>query len=204
MSQITIDTDKLKHWVIIVFAIIGAGCVAGIAGYTVFHLLVSAPAPEQPSATPANTPTPTATPAPYPATLTYEVLSSTMSTGHYQVNTVEGQALYFPDFTVWNNQQPGNIYSVNIVGTDNGAYLVGSSIQLLSEGVDGYPTYYYYGNRYNYPYYGQYWIHDNTVTYWLWLGQYYQCDSVSCDPISWKQAAGEEINEGYPPHQARN
>ena len=156
------------------FAIFGLGCAAAI-GITAIATAISAH--------PADTlPTPVTTPVQsYPTTITYTVLSTTTSTGHFQIYATDGKILYCMDYYDYNINDPQNTYVATVTGMDGNAYLI-SSPQIIAYGSDLYPQYPVYYN------YG---------------GKYYQTDGVVTDPVTWKQVHGERLIYGKPPYYYR-
>ncbi|MDD3019808.1 MAG: hypothetical protein PHX61_02355 [Alphaproteobacteria bacterium] len=158
----------------IVFLMYNAGHSAGVS---------EAQATHTPIATLAPTPTPAPTPA-YPSVLTYTVLSMTTSTGHYQVTTTAGQILYCSDYADWNSHNLQDTYTSSITGMDSSAYLISNPVLIAQH-------YSYINYRDSYYY--------DSVRYYNYNGQYWQCDWNTCDQVTWKQARGQHIYYGKPP-----
>ena len=131
------------------------------------------------------TPVPTvvATASPYPPAITFTVLSTTTSSGHYQVLTTTGQILYCNNYYSWNGIEPQDSYTATVTGTDGSAYLISNPVMIAQH--------YSYTN-YRDSYY-------DSVRYYNYNGQYWQCDGNLCDLVSWKQTRGERIIYGKPP-----
>ena len=113
----------------------------------------------------------------YPTTITYTVLSTTTSTGHFQIYTTDGKILYCMDYYDYNLHNPCDTYTATVTGMDGTAYLI-TTPQVIAYGsdlYDQYPQYYNYG------------------------GRYYQTDGRTVDQVTWKQAAGERVINGKPP-----
>lgn len=180
MAQITFDTNNILKGMLITFAIVGlVACGVFGASYIRDH-----PSPNTVTLSDPITDNIAST---YPTVLTFTVLSTTTSNGHYQVTTTVGNILYFKDYSSWNTMRPHSIYTVTITGYDGVAYYVGD-INLIHRPdyrdrvyeINDYPHYYYY------------------------LGQYYQCDMISCDMIPYKSAVGENVMRRIPPYDAVN
>jgi hypothetical protein len=187
MIKIEIETETIIKVLTLIFAMIGvvACAILGFAYITNDHQEnnpVGTATTITPVPTLAMTPTPTPTPSPsYPSVITYTVLSTTMSSGHYQVTTTTGQILYCVDYADWISHDPRDTFTASVTGMDGTAYLI-SSPTLIYQHYDYTQYYDTYGVRY-YEYNDQYW----------------QCDRYSCDPVTWKQARGERIIYAKPP-----
>ena len=182
--NITSDTIvKVFFICAMVIFILSIGIVIGayIENHSTKPTATVQPTPSQP--TPIVTPTPLPTSS-YPSVLTFTVLSTTTSTGHYQIKTTAGQVLYCSDYYVWNGFSPGNTYTADIDGTEGEAYLISKAVFIG-------------GNEHNYVepvvYFSDY------PRYYYYNGIYYQYDGDDVDEISWKQARGERIIYGKPP-----
>ncbi len=186
MKDITIQitgTAILLYVSAILILVIGIAIGAYIAG------VHEKPAiPTHIAQTPLPIPTPLPTPAitsSYPQVLTFTVLSTTTSSGHYQIKTTSGQLLYCSDYYVWNGFFPGNTYTAEIDGMEGDAYRI-SKVVFIG------------GNDHNYvepvEYFPEY------PRYYYYNGVYYQDGGDGdIDEISWKQARGERIIYGKPP-----
>ena len=164
MTQLTIDTDKIAKYILIIFAILGFIFVASYGMYAVAKITQPKQVQQVPVVQPTVIPTPTPVPTPaYPPMLTFTVLSTTVSNGHYQAYTTTGQTLYFADFQTWNSLWPQDTYLATITGSDGNAYDV-STVTLLNSYYDNYQQ-----NQYsyqNYPYMQYRYIrHNNQVQY---------------------------------------
>jgi len=210
MGQITIDTKHIMEVVVIIFAIIGVAAIMGMGISGISNHYATIVVPVQPQVQVTSTPIPVPN---YPSVLTFTVLSTTTSNGHYQVTTTAGNILYFSDYTTWQSMILRATYTGTLVGTDGSAYLIGSAV-LISYPMDGYycNPYSQYCNGYydNNGYYGTYPYHssynDNNEyyspypTYYHYGTGYYQCDKTSCSPVAYKQVSGEIVYNGKPPH----
>lgn len=193
MGVITIDTSKIIGFFVACLAVVGLAAIIILGVATIFNH-----GEPQVIATPDNQ----VTTISYPSVLTFTVLSTTTSTGRYQVLTTSGNILYFSDYATWNEMRPQGSYTATLVGMEGSAYQVGSVVMISSP----YNNYYgnYYGNQYyNDGYYGRSIIRD-TLTYWNYGGRYYQCDNTGCDELAYKQVRGETVYNGRPPRPIRN
>jgi hypothetical protein len=180
MSQITIDTNKLLKrmlvGIVIIILVVGTGVLAYNAG--------RASVPPTQTVVEYVTPAPTPTPAPvmptYPSVVTFTVLSTTTSTGYYQVLTTAGQILILPDYTTWDYVRPQYTYTANVVGMSGSAYYI-NNVVLISH-----PVY-----RYRYP--------QEYPVYYEWNNRYYQYDGHRTDPVSYKSVQGENVIHEPPP-----
>lgn len=120
----------------------------------------------------------------YPSVLTFTVLSSTSSTGRYQVLTTAGNILYFNDYYLWNSMQLQATYTATITGYDGIAYYVGTANLIRSP--------YYYPYR-PYPY-GR-----DRHRHYYWHDRYYECNQYTCDLTNANNVVGEEITYEEPP-----
>jgi hypothetical protein len=133
MAEITIDSNKVFKAALMVIGVIALIAIVGGGAYLLGSHAISGTL-LQPS-----------TPA-YPSVLTFTVLSTTTSTGHYQVLTTAGNILYMPDYTTWNMMYPQSTYTATITGSDGVAYYVSSVTRA------GYSPYSYGYNQQNYRY----------------------------------------------------
>jgi hypothetical protein len=188
MPPVTIDTDKIKDFALGVLAIIGLIAICGMicVCYVSMFYPHQTTVPVSVAQTPTPTPVPTQVQISYPTVLTFTALSTTTANGRYQITTTQGQILYISDYTTWNAIELQATYTATIVGMDGSAYDVGE-INLINRR-------YQYWQNYNY---------NDGVKYYRYLDNYYQCDYNSCDHVSWKQASGERVIEGYPPRGVR-
>jgi hypothetical protein len=131
-------------------------------------------------ATTAPTAVPTVALVPsYPSVITFTVLSTTTSSGRYQILTTAGQILYCNNYYAWNGIEPQNSYTATVTGTDGSAYIISDPV-LIAQHYSSVN----YGN--NYP------------QYYSYNGRYYQTDGKTIDEVSWKQVYGEKIIYGKP------
>jgi|WetSurMetagenome_2_1015567.scaffolds.fasta_scaffold86676_2 hypothetical protein len=198
MGQITIDTGKIINFFVAILAIIGLIAIIVFGVATIFS--------SSPSVVATPQVTSQATTISYPSVLTFTVLSTTTSTGRYQVLTTSGNILYFSDYETWNRMRPQGAYTATLVGMEGSAYLVGE-VTTISAPYDYYNTNYYGYNNYGYNYNNYY---DNQPyyrdypTYWYYGGRYYQCDKTYCDQLNSKQIKGETVYNGRPPRPLRD
>lgn len=132
-----------------------------------------------PIATPAPAVTVTSVPS-YPSVITFTVLSTTTSSGHYQILTTAGQILYCNNYYAWNGIEPQDSYTATVTGTDGSAYIISDPV-LIAQHYSSVS----YGNDY--------------PQYYSYNGRYYQTDGRTVDEVSWKQTRGERIIYGKPP-----
>jgi hypothetical protein len=128
MSQITIDTERIK--IVLLYALALIGCVF-LVMFAAWSLSAHYGEPKQTVQPVVIQPAPTLTPVPtpaYPSVLTFTVLSTTVSSGHYQAYTTTGQTLYFADYSTWDSLWPQYTYIGNVVGMDGSAYVISSVI----------------------------------------------------------------------------
>lgn len=126
-----------------------------------------------PIATPAPAVTVTSVPS-YPSVITFTVLSTTTSSGHYQILTTAGQILYCNNYYAWNGIEPQDSYTATVTGTDGSAYIISDPV-LIAQHYSSVS----YGNDY--------------PQYYSYNGRYYQTDGRTIDEVSWKQAQGERL-----------
>jgi len=181
MSQITIDTNQILKGILvgIVICILVVG--TGVLAYNAGRGSVPPTQTVVESVTPAPTPTPATTVPTYPSVVTFTVLSTTTSTGHYQALTTAGQILILPDYATWNSMYPQYTYTANVVGTSGNEYFI-NNVVLISRPV---PYYYYYPHTY--------------PAYYEWNNQYYQYDGHRTDLVSYKNVQGEYVIHQPPP-----
>jgi hypothetical protein len=187
MGQITINTDSIVRVgiaIILILAIVGLGI-------SIYNLGKSSV--EVSSAQPVAAPTYQTTIPTYPSVVTFTVLSTTTSTGRYQVLTTVGQILICPDYYTWNTIRPQNTYTADVVGTEGNMYLVKNIYLIANHQSQYYQSYYS-------DYHGDYYYHGDYPYYYRWNGKYYQWDGYTLDEITWKQAQGEYIRNEQPPH----
>lgn len=207
MTQITIETQSIKNFVIAIFAIIGFIMVALLGASYLINSGGSNNSPVTSQSSIVSAPT-------YPSVLTFTVLSTTTSNGKYQVTTTSGNILYFADYGLWDSMIPRATYTATLVGMDGIAYEVGSVVR-ISNPPDYYPASYYsyydqsydnggvYYNGYSYTYHDPLVNYKENPTYWHYGNSYYQCDKVVCNKVSYKQVAGELVYNGRPPRPIR-
>lgn len=159
--------------------------LCGYMMYNAGHSAGVSEVKEIPSPTAIATPTPIPTPA-YPSVLTYTVLSMTTSTGYYQITTTAGQILYCSDYADYLSHDLQDTYTSSVAGTEGPAYLIKDPVLIAQH--------YSYTNYRQGPYYDY-----DSVRYYNYNGQYWQCDGNLCDLVSWKQTRGERIIYGKPP-----
>jgi hypothetical protein len=157
-----------------------AGCIVlililcGLALYDAGHSDgVSETKAVQVVATPTAAPTVVPIPS-YPSAITFTVLSTTTSSGRYQILTTAGQILYCNNYYAWNGIEPQDSYTATVMGTDGSAYIISDPILIAQH----YSSVNYENN------YPQYYSHN---------GRYYQTDGRTIDEVSWKQAQGERL-----------
>jgi len=180
MAQIVIDTNKIVEKVSLLLAVVGLIAIVIITGFGVIGYITHQDIPV--------ITTPVVTAPAYPTVFTFTVLSTTTSNGRYQATTTGGNIMYFADYMTWNRMYPQYTYTATLIGMDGIGYKVGT-VNLISTNDNYYthPT-----TRYT-----------DLPSYWRYGGKFYQCDTTACDPMTYKQIAGEYVNEGRPPRPIR-
>jgi hypothetical protein len=179
MAQITFNTDSILKLILIILAVCG---LIAIGGITVLYIW-DHPAPN--TVTLSN-PITSGISSTYPTVLTFTVLSTTTSNGHYQVLTTVGNVLYCPDYATWNMMQPRSTYTITITGYDGFAYYVGD-VNLINR-----PTYR-----------DEVYEVNDLPHYYYYLGKYYQCDGLACEMIPYKSVVNENVRRERPPYDWR-
>lgn len=198
MGVITIDTGKIVNFLFACLAVVGLAAILIFGIAAIFNH-------GEPQILATSTSNQVTTIA-YPSVLTFTALTTTTSTGRYQVTTTNGNILYFPDYYTWNQIEPRGTYTATLVGMEGSAYQVGTVIMISSPYNyygDSYGNSYYNNGYYNDEYHGRSIIQD-TLTYWHYGNRYYQCDRSYCDELATKQIRGETVYDGRPPRPVRN
>lgn len=154
------------------FVIIGIIALVCVVSYGIYHYGYNS-AVQNSEQTTFGIPT-------HQTVLTFTALTTTTSNGYFQVITTGGDNLVFATYTEWNRIFPQSIYTCAIDTTDsNGRKYVSNCMlehQYIHRTINTFPKYY------------------------AWNGNYYQCDMNTCDTITWKQIAGENIIRARPPY----
>ena len=199
MATVTVDSNQIWPYiaVLIVGLVLGA-CFLFLAISFTGHETTTSPGQTSTTSTqdvaPVPAPAPVATTVPTPVitpfqqyVTTFTVASTTLSNGRYQVQTYDGRTIDVPSVPIWNTIIPRGVYVGTVTGTIWGEYQV-SDLSLLSRPNDRIRYYDGYNSWYN----------DNTLYYYEWDNEFWQCDQYSCDPIQYKQAKGENIIHDHP------
>ncbi len=186
MSVIQIDIKHIGQMILIVFAFIGLlGLIA--CGLWVVMIPHTETLPTTPNTYQQTLPTITINPTPYPSVITFTVLSTTTSNGHYSIYTTTGQTLYCANYNEWDYLYPQGIYVADVTGIDGTAYTVKNVVLISRQNA---PERYQYG--YNHP------------VYYSWDDRYYRYDGRIVEEVPYKQVNTNRPIYSQPPIGYRN